>query len=157
MGAILVAVPDIADRDLVFGERETRQILRFFWPHHAVRIDSLTIGNDARRLAQTALIAAIDGSYAIGFVEATLRSLLSQGRSVRALGRRLAERFVEHWWKHASRQDLMDAQVYESVRTVLSSALRSRFDELLNGIALRRPILAPFRLDADGALQAALS
>lgn len=157
MGSILVAVPDIADRDLVFDERETRQILRFFWPHHAVRIDSLAIDNDARRLAQTALIAAIDGSYAIGFVEATLRSLLSQGRSVRALGRRLAKRFVEHWWKHANREDLMDAKVYESVRAVLSSALRSRFDELLSGIALRRPILSPFLLDTAGASQAVLS
>lgn len=63
MGSILVAVPDIADHQLVFNEAETRQILKFFWPQYVRQIDTLTITNDARRLAQTALIAAIDGSY----------------------------------------------------------------------------------------------
>lgn len=158
MGSILITVPDLADHDLIFNERETRQVLRFFWPHQASRIDSLVISDHARRLAQTALVAAIEGSYAMGHVEATLRSLLSQRRSVSALGRRLAQRFVAHWWKHATREDLLQAQVYDSVRVTVSAALKPRLQALLSGIALRRPLLmAPFDLRVGDAVQPGLS
>lgn len=157
MGSILVAVPDIADHQLVFNEAETRQILKFFWPQYVRQIDTLTITNDARRLAQTALIAAIDGSYAMGFIDATFRSLLSPGRSVAAFGRRLARNFVQHWWKYATREELMNAKVYESVRTTVAGALRHRLDALVAGVALRRPLLTPFHLHPSGSTEAVWS
>jgi len=58
MGTILISVPDISDNELVFDESETRRILKFFWPHLAQSIDDMAIDNEARRLAQTMLLAA---------------------------------------------------------------------------------------------------
>lgn len=58
-----IVPPPVADAQLLFDDVETRDILRFFWPHHAARIAGLTLTNDVRRFAQTILIAAIDASY----------------------------------------------------------------------------------------------
>ena len=52
MGTILISVPDISDNELVFDERATRRILKFFWPHLAQSIDAMAIDNEARRLAR---------------------------------------------------------------------------------------------------------
>lgn len=45
MGSTLIAVPDIADADLLYDEAETRQILEFFWPHNATEIKALEINS----------------------------------------------------------------------------------------------------------------
>lgn len=140
MGSILISVPDIADNDLVFDDDETRQILKFFWPNLATAIDAMTINSDARRLAQTALIAAIDGSYAMGFPEATFRTIFSPGKNVASFSRKLALRFMRHWWKHATQRDLAHAKIYESVRLIVAGALAQQFKLLLDGIASQERI-----------------
>jgi hypothetical protein len=137
MGSILINFPDIADSDLVFSEGETRQILKFFWPERAGAIDDLTVDNEIRRLAQTALIAAIDGSYAMGFVEATIRATVRSGSNIKSLAKKLAGRFVKHWWKHAKQHDLGDVKVYESVRVAIAQNLGRRVDAIINGVAQR--------------------
>lgn len=155
MGSLLISVPDIADHDLVYGERETRQILKLFWPHQGGRIDRVAITTDARCLAQTALVAAIDASQAMGYIEGSLRALLSQDHCMRALGRRLAQRYMAHWWRHTSRRDLMDAHVHDAVRDTLSLLLRPRLQDVLNGIPLPRPILGPWYLGEADAMREA--
>lgn len=79
MGSIVITVQDISDNDLVYNEAETRQILKFFWPEQAAQIDEFTMDNNARRLAQTALIAAIEGSYAMGFIHMLATSIVRPG------------------------------------------------------------------------------
>lgn len=142
MGSILVSVPDISDADLVFDEDETKQILTFFWPHAAPDIEKLAVDNEVRRLAQSMLIAAIDGSYAMGFIEALGKTIVRPGPNIRSLVRKLARRFARHWWNHATQEDLEDVRIYESLRRSIALHLKDRLDLLRNGAAIRR--LTPF-------------
>lgn len=73
-GLSRLSLVDFRDDELILDQDETRLVLKFFWPQQSHRIDGLVVGNDARRLAQSALVAGIDGSYAMGFVEALFRS-----------------------------------------------------------------------------------
>jgi hypothetical protein len=138
MGNILINVPDISDTDLVFDEGETRRILKFFWPHQANKIDGMTIDNDVRRLAQTGLVAAIDGSYALGFIFALGQTVVRPGSGVKSFAKKLARQFVRHWWKHTKQRDLEDVQIYDVVKDRIAGALRPRLDLILQGVALKR-------------------
>ena len=138
MGTILIAVPDFGDEELIFDESETKQILSFFWPSRSAQISGLNIDNDARRLAQTALVAAIDGSYSMGYVEALFRTVVRPGSGIKAFGKKLARRFVKHWWKNAKPKDLEDVRIYESVRNSIALGLSSRMLDVLNGISVSR-------------------
>lgn len=137
MGSLLINVPDIADADLAFNEDETRQILVFFWPSQSSTIDQMTLGTEARRLAQTALVAAIDGSYGMGYVEALFRTVARPGSGIKSMARKLGQRFVKHWWKHATQKDLDDVRIYESVRVAIAQALRRHFDGVSQGLVMR--------------------
>jgi hypothetical protein len=138
VGSIIITVDDIPDSQLVYNEEETRQILKFFWPDLEVTIDNMTIDNDARRLAQVAMIAAIDGTYAYGYIAGLFHTLSRRNLNLRQLGRRLARNFVRHWWEHATQRDLEDVQIYDYVRIQVGSSLRSRIDGMRNGASLRR-------------------
>jgi hypothetical protein len=137
VGTYLVMVPDLSDDELIYDETETRQILSFFYPGSANQITAIQVDNEARRLAQTMLIAAVDGSYAMGFVDdlfATLTSVIKRpNRSLKALGAKLARKFVTRWFKHATQSDLQDFKIYETVRVDVARTLRTRFDLLLLG------------------------
>lgn len=146
MGTILITVPQIADSELIFDEEETRQILRFFWPTMSKTIDSAKIDNDMRRFAQSILIAAIDGSYAMGFIE-TLKStfhgpgnVVRSARHMKSLVGKLVARSARHWWRHATQRDLKDVKIYDSVRLSIANALGTRIKLIQQGAALRHPI-----------------
>ena len=143
MGTILISVPDISDDELVFDENETRRILKFFWPHLAHSIDDLAIDNEARRLAQTMLMAAIEGSHAIGYIQALGETIVRPGSGMKPLARKLAIRFARHWWSHTQRRDLENVRIYDSVRGTIAQHLRRRIDLLQVGAASRQRI-APF-------------
>jgi len=98
----------------------------------------MAIDDSARRLAQTALVAAIDGSYAMGFIEATFRTVAKPGKGIVSMARKLGQRFVKHWWKHATQSDLSEVRIYETVRVAISNALRRHFDGISQGIAMGR-------------------
>lgn len=142
MGSILINVPDIPDSDLIFNDTETRQILKFFWPGLVHQIDALTIDNPARRLAQTALIAAIDGSYAMGYIEILFKGLSRPSKSLSALAKKLARDFARHRFNHATQKDLNHVRIYETIRSDISNALKTRLRMLINGIALHRAPLS---------------
>lgn len=137
MGSILISVPDFLDSELIYDDKESRQILKFFWPHSAEKINSLSINNDTCRLAQSALVAAIDGSYAMGFIQALGESIVRPGSGIKPLAKKLAQRFIKHWWKHATQRDLEDVKVYESVRISIARNLKSRFEFVVQGISLK--------------------
>lgn len=143
MGSIILTIPDIPDAQLIYDEDETRRILKFFWPDRAQGIDELTITNDVRRLAQTALIAAVDGSYAMGYVDLLFNAISGRIRnpngSVPALAHRLGRNFIRHWWRHATQDDLLEARIYDSVRADVARNLKHRLSDLSDGaIVLRR-------------------
>ena len=96
MGSILINVPNLADCELIYNEAETRLILKFFWPGEAAAIDAMTISNDARRLAQTALIAAIEGTYAMGYLGRLIKGVIRPSKGIGELATRLARSFTRH-------------------------------------------------------------
>lgn len=132
MSTYLISVPDFSDGELLYSENETRLILKFFYPGQAAAIDGMTIDNEARRLAQTMLVGAVDGSYAIGFIEALVRSLARPHQKIRTLTLKLATRFAKHWYRHATQSDLKEARIYYPVRLSIANALQARFKELLD-------------------------
>lgn len=138
MSSILINIPDISDADLIYDEAETRHILKFFWPQKAGDIDGMRIEHHARRLAQSALVAAIEGSYAMGFIHILSTNIIRPGSGIKSLARKLAKKYVKHWWKHTKQKDLEDVKIYESIRREISRQLRSRLEEISNGIATRR-------------------
>jgi hypothetical protein len=123
MSSISIAPPnDISDVQLVFGEDETRRILVFFWPYLSSKINALNIDTEVRRFAQSILIAAIDASYAMGFVHKLFTTITNPRGGLKAMGKKLARSYVKHWWKHTKQTDLQDARIYETVRNAVAGA-----------------------------------
>jgi len=141
MGGILLNIPDLSDKDLIFDDAETRTVLRFFWPALASDIAQMDISNDVRRLAQSALIAAIDGSYALGFIHVLGATVARPGASVTSLISKLARKSASHWWKHARAGDLKDVKIYDVVKKRIALSLGERLRLVLNGVALQRSTL----------------
>jgi hypothetical protein len=65
MGSMSISVPDIPD------------------------IDTMVVDNDVRRLAQSALVAAIDSSYAMGFIEALARTIVRPASGIKSIAKSL--------------------------------------------------------------------
>jgi hypothetical protein len=131
-----IRLPEFSDADLLFDESQTRRILQFFWPTHVVDIIALSIDNDVRKLAQGLLVAAIDSSYAMGYVN-ILFDVVAHGRpgfsGLQAMGRKLAQKYVAHWWQHTRPKDLEDVKIYETVRSTLALHFRLVLEELIRG------------------------
>ena len=136
MGTYIVTVPDIADDDLIYDEAETRQILGFFYPGRVSQIATMRVDNETRRLAQTMLIAAIDGSYAMGFIQDLFETVTSvvrkPSRSLKSLGKKLAQKLAKRWFKHATKSDLADVKIYNAIRLDIANNLLRRFEELFD-------------------------
>lgn len=145
MGSIVVNYPDISDADLVFDDEETKDILTFFWPGLGSQIQSMAITNDVRRFAQTLLVAAVDASYAMGYIAILGEVLLRRkpGSSLTALVRKLSKKYVSHWWRYATRDDLLEANIYETVRLAIADKQRTSFELLRGGAGARNVRIPP--------------
>jgi hypothetical protein len=131
--------PNIADHDLVFDERETKQILSFFFPNMGSQITTMTVTNDVRRFAQSILIVAIDASASMSYVEAVVTSLkFLPGRSIKSWAKKLTKGLVKRWFKNATQEDLLNAEVYESVRRTVAWNCMSVFQDIINTGAMAR-------------------
>lgn len=148
MGSILISYPDISDADLVFDESEATDILRFFWPGLNDKIASMIVTTDTRRFAQTLLIAAVDASYAMGFIHglANVITRRKPGTSLKVLVKKLARRYMKHWWKHATQEDLLDAKIYESVRQSVAAKNKPGMEHRLEGLARLHQRPFPFHM-----------
>jgi hypothetical protein len=149
MGSILINVPKIPASDLVFNETETRDILKFFWPMYSARIDAMDIDIGTRRMAQSLLMAAIDASYALGFVDLLFTSVAKPGKSLASMGKKLAKKYAKHMWQHATEKDLMEAKIYETIRKAVAYQCRYLLDSRLNGLARMPGRIAPFYVIGD--------
>lgn len=106
---------------LIFDDAETKGILIFFFPTDRQLINNATITQPLRELAQGLLVAAVDASYKIGWVEALWKSTDFPGTSVRKSLKKLAKKAAMHWFKNiAHKDDLRHAKIYDSVRSALS-------------------------------------
>ncbi|MDG9929450.1 MULTISPECIES: hypothetical protein [unclassified Pseudomonas] len=111
--------------ELVLDENETRIALKFFFPHDGAHIDAMAVNDQLRSFAQALLVAGIDATYAMGYVEALFSSLGRSGANAGKLIKGFGKKAAKHWFKHARASDLMDAKIYESVRVEMSRRFRT--------------------------------
>lgn len=134
MPGVPLTMPRVSDENLILTEAEARDVLIFFWPSRADRLDQIQLDTKERKFAQSLLIAAVDGSYAIGFFRGVLEVFYrNPGAGMRKIMKKIARRCVEHWWRHATREKLRNPKIYEAIRRALASKHRSRIELILRG------------------------
>jgi hypothetical protein len=125
--------------ELIFDERETKDILKFFFAHRSSRIEAVECTEALRNFAQGLLIEAVDATYMLGYVEILLRTFYSPNAGLRKALRKLATKSVAHWFKYASRNDLINAKISSRVRDKLALNFSSVFTMMLEGVAANSP------------------
>lgn len=131
MSAQQIQLRDFSESELIFDEQETKDVLKFFFPSSGQQIDQAQITNELRNFAQGLLVEAVDASYAMGWVELTFRWAANPGSGVKKALRKLASRAAKYWFKHLKNQSLVDAEIYESIRSQLQRNFRSPFQIIL--------------------------
>jgi len=136
LGTAQIRFPDLNESDLIFDAEETRSILGFFWPDSSARIAAMEPTVGVRRFAQQLLIAAIDASYAMGYVEALFNALTSRKmpQNLKTLAKRFARNARKHWWKHVQMDELEDVRIYDAVRARIADLHGTRMEEYLQGL-----------------------
>jgi hypothetical protein len=108
--------------EIKLTKEEAFRILRFFWIEPGIDPGNLTDSDAA--FAQALLVEAIDSSYAMGYVELVYENFFGKvPTSFSALKdtvKSFAKAAAKHWFKHATRKDLEDPKIYESVRRTLA-------------------------------------
>lgn len=123
---------EFRESELLFDEKETRAVLEFFFPTDRIQIYKASITNELRAFAQGLLVAAIDASYAMGYVEIIFKSTANPASSVKSVINKLVRKGAQYWFKNRrGGQSLSDVKIYESVRVQLSRSFRSPFQILL--------------------------
>lgn len=127
-----IHLQDFRESELLFDETEAREVLLFFFPADRTQIYTVSMTNSLRAFAQGLLVAAIDASYAMGWVEIVFKSTANPAKGVKSAIKKIARKGARHWFKHRkSEQTLGDVKIYESVRAQLSRSFRSSFQLML--------------------------
>jgi hypothetical protein len=122
--------------ELIFDETETKEILKFFFQADRQTIELCEITEGLRNFAQGLLVAAMDASFAMGWIEVTFRWVANPGAGLKKSMKKLAKAATKHWFKHLKAgQSLEDAKVYESIRDQLARSFRSPLQVILLGKA----------------------
>jgi len=133
---------EIADTELVFDVEETKLIMKFFWPTFADDIDKATITNFTRSAVQSTLIAAIDASYQMGFVDSLYSAFgmkrMADFKKLAKTIKKLTIKFVRQWWKHATEKDLQNVKIYEAVRVTVAARRAEIVREVKSEIGMSR-------------------
>ncbi|WP_137936309.1 hypothetical protein [Chitinivorax sp. B] len=123
----------MAERDLVFDDRETREILTYFWPSYAKTITRMAMSSEARRFAQQVLVSAIDANYAQG--RAAMFSHFLNSRKpdpgMKKQAKKLADKFHKNWFRHATQKDLLNTELYSTMTDAVAGKYRKIIDDLL--------------------------
>ena len=147
----IVTPPVVSEGDLLFDESETRSIFSFYWPHLKADIAAMEVTTENRRFAQQLLIIGIDSSYAMGFMQKLMETLVRPQAGFAGLakmGMKLAQRYIQHWWRHASKKDLENPRVAEGVRIVVSRNFKIEMEMVIQNAGYS-PTLRPFHLAGD--------
>ena len=131
MAAEFVQLREFNDAELMFDDQETRSILDFFFRFDGSLIASADISRELRVFAQGLLVAAVDATYAMGWIELTFRWVTNPGSGMKKALQKLAHRASRHWFKHLKNQSLFDAKIYERVRDQLALSFRSPLHVML--------------------------
>ena len=126
------------EENLIFAEEETVIILKFIFKNRHDVIDQIDINNRVRAFAQGLLLEAVDASYALGFVEALVRSTVSPGAGAQKVLKKFGKKALQHWFDHATAKDLMQIKIYERVREQLDFNFGRVLIMYSNGTALNQ-------------------
>lgn len=138
INSIHIEVPKITDGEIFLDKDEAKAVLVFFWPDEVGRVENLSDSVSLRMFAQQILIIGVDATYAMGYIEATFRSLgKSPPKNIINILKKLAKNNSKHWYKHATGKDLNNPRIYDSVRKTIAQQRRSNIEEFFNGIALK--------------------
>lgn len=134
---------NFTEAELIFDEQETKEILIFFFDADQQLVESKKITSELRNLAQGLLVAAVDASYAMGWVEMAFSWSANPGAGFKKAVQKLARSAARHWFKHLKHgQSLINAKIYDSVRNQLTLNFRSYFRVSLQAKAQgQRPLL----------------
>jgi hypothetical protein len=113
--------------ELLFDQEQSFRILQFFGIEPGIQPGSFT--DEDRSFAQAILVEAIDASYEKRYVQAIFDVFyMKPVTSVDDLGDMLKEFLecaVENWFDHATKADLRDPQIFNSVRVTMARNIRS--------------------------------
>lgn len=113
--------------ELLFDEQECFEILRFFFIQPGIQAASLT--TEDRSFAQALLVEAVDASYKMGYAEIIYETFFGKPAASLTAVRKMAQRFLkksaEHWFRHATKDNLRDPKIYDSVRVTIARNARS--------------------------------
>jgi len=116
--------------EIYLDQEQAWRVLRFFWPNTNIPPGSLS--ETDRAFAQGLLVEAIDGSYHMGFIEIIFRTfaykVATSFGDLKDMIKEFLKQATEHWFKHATRKDLKDPKIYESVRVTLARNFRTVWD-----------------------------
>ena len=101
--------------------------MKFFFQADHQAIESLQITHGLRNFAQGLLVAAVDASYAMGWVNLTGKLMANPGAGLKKLLQKLVRQTTKHWFKHSKQQALTDIKIYDSVRVQLAAHFRKPF------------------------------
>ncbi len=85
--------------ELVLDESETRQALKFFFPIESTNIDAMVVTDSTRNFAQGLLVAGIDASYTMGYVDALVSTIFRIGPNAGKLIKGFGKKAAKHWFK----------------------------------------------------------
>jgi hypothetical protein len=97
------------------------RVLKFFFGDD-VRLTASDLTVDDMIFAQGLLVEAIDASYEMGFVQVVFDSFYAKvprGSEIGDLIKDFVKDAAKHWFEHATEKDLLEAKIYDSVRTQL--------------------------------------
>jgi hypothetical protein len=82
------------------------------------------------------LIAGVNATYALGFVEILMKSLAGPRGGLEGVLKKLAKRSVRHWFTCATGKNLRDPKVAFAVKETIARNFGTPFREMLEGIAI---------------------
>jgi len=113
--------------ELVLSHMEAWEVLVFFFGGNAGVKPGWLNDND-RSFAQALLIEAIEASSAMSWIETLWKSSVKPNASVKGIIKALAKKAAKDWFKKATKGDLEDPEIYQSVKSSLTRNWRSAWE-----------------------------
>ena len=108
--------------ELLLSQQDASRVLRYFFPAHPLPPGELT--DEDIEFAQALLLQAVDSSTEMGYVQILFDKFYAKPPSdfsfLEDLAKTFCKRAVRNWFRHATREDLADPEIYDSVRATIS-------------------------------------
>ena len=104
--------------EVIISKEQASRILRFFFPGQPATASSLTAEDTA--FAQALLVEAVDASKEMGYVhiifDKAYMKMPNDFSFIKDIAEALGKQALQNWFRHASKKDLDDPQIYDAVR-----------------------------------------